>query len=185
MKSDLIRHRLKWTATVSKRLFHDEAEQRLENVLTGFACQEVPECLFKYAAFRDKYVSDDPEATLANIAISEGRVRTPLVVSIAKEYVQPGTKSISEGYLNPFVTVAYGFKKRVYTPVNEVVWIVDILPTSSPVTSDEIEHFQEKCLETKKNLEGVEIVKWIIGKDAFSPESLRLAEKYEMYSSTL
>lgn len=183
--SDVIKRKLKEMARFQRRRDRSQSERKLEQVLNAFDCQQIPQILFSYHDFSERYGTSGSQITLSEIRKHLKTLTLPQIVGTSKEFVPLDATPSTETYHSPFVFASYGFKSGLYSSGNEVVWLVELLESASPVTSIEVEDFQAKCLRLQKRFGRVGLAKWIIGKDTFSEESLELIRSYNMYASNL
>ncbi len=183
--SDVIKRKLKDMARFQRRRERSGIEKKLEQILNSFDCQQIPQILFSYQDFSEQYGTSGSDITLGEIRKHPRTMTLPQVVGTSKEIVPLDVTPSTETYHNPFVFTSYAFKSGLYSSGNEVVWLVELLESASPVTSVEVEDFQAKCLRLQKRFGRVGLVKWIVGKDTFSEESLELIQNYNMYASNL
>lgn len=115
--------------------------------IEGFLCQKVPQILFDYGAFRERF--------------GEGRPRKDELEG--KELYLP--KMVST-YCKDGLIVGYGFEGGLYREDKVVVWIAGCL--SSPVVSEsEAIEFLEKASALERAI-GKETAKWAIAEKGFS-----------------
>ncbi len=154
----------------------------LRDVLSIFDCQEMPEILFDYSAFKDelKGLSDDEIQKTINGETKKIRLpQTSYAAHTAAFY--PLIEQVTEKERS---AVAFGFQTCTYTDDDAIVWIsteIDSkLEASKELTEfwcDRLEMVALMCDFTKYKI-------WVVAPEGFSPEAIEVLRQRNAYGSS-
>lgn len=90
---------------------------------------------------------------------------------------------LEAGEAGPPILVAHGFQNGRYDSGNEVVWMVSIKDSASPVNIGDVENFLRRSQILKENFRAARLVRWMIGREGFTVEAGKRADSEGVFSS--
>ena len=151
---------------------------RCKAVLDGFHCQSIPSILFDYKTFHDRFKDKEYSQIANELRLEKRSIRLPLIVGSALENI-PSFSDIKH------VILGYGFSDGVYKEGNESIWIVGCFFPDSLVSLEEASRFVENAKGIEEELEGKNILKWMISKEGFSDETMEMLVKHNVFASNM
>jgi len=161
---------------------YKELEQvGLREVATQFDCQRVPEVLFDYGSFENKYKGLSEAELASGIASETKLVKLPQTVHVASCYsFNSDMRQVCE---EEKCIVAHAFDDGIYTDAQEIVWLVAEVESKLEVELDLAELWYERLDSSARVLGFRRYQVWLISNEGFSSEAQSFLERRSAYSS--
>ncbi|MBI5587186.1 MAG: ATP-binding protein, partial [Deltaproteobacteria bacterium] len=81
------------------------------------------------------------------------------------------------------IFIAQGFQNGRYDSGNEVIWVVGIKDSVSPVNLGDVENFIRRYQILRENFRIMRVVKWLVGREGFTSEAAKRLDGEGVWSS--
>ena len=144
-------------------------------IVRSFNNQKVLKVLFRNQAFNSKFKNGAYKVSADRKEDEEFDL--PQVVGSFD------TMRLESGEAGPPILVAHGFQNGRYDAGSEVVWIVSVKDSASPVNLGDVENFLRRSMILRENFRAARVVRWMIGRDGFTGEAQKKMDSEGVYSS--
>jgi len=93
------------------------------------------------------------------------------------------TMRLESGEAGPPMLVSHGFQSGRYDSGSEVVWLVSVKDSISPVNLGDVENFLRRSMILRENFRAARVVRWMIGRDGFTGEAHKRMDSEGVLSS--
>ncbi len=154
----------------------------LRELLARFDCQRVPQTLFHFEQFGKSYKGESAKTVMTALESETDLLRLPQVVHIAGCEAFRSEAHRSSGSERCFV--AHAFEGASYTDASQIVWLVADIESKLEVNRQLTETWCDRleALAVKLGFSRTRI--WLISKEGFSDEALKVLGKRAAYSSS-
>lgn len=180
--AETIANSLKRAPHTMARYYRRVAAPRLRELLTRFDCQRVPEVLFDYASFSERYKGTTPEAIGLALEVDNDLASLPQVVHVATGGAfSPAIAQLCD---EERCVVAHAFTAGNYSDATEVVWLVAEIDSKLEADRDLVRAWCSRLdlLGRQAGFGNTRI--WLIAREGFSREAGQLLAELEAYSSS-
>jgi anti-sigma regulatory factor (Ser/Thr protein kinase) len=145
------------------------------DIVKSFNNQKVLKVLFKNQAFVSKFKNGSYKVSADRREDEE--LELPQVVGCFD------TARLESGEAGPPILVGHGFQNGRYDSGSEVVWIVSVKDSLSPVNLGDVDNFLRRSQILRENFRAARVVRWMIGRDGFTAEAQKKMEAEGVHSS--
>jgi serine/threonine-protein kinase RsbW len=173
---------LKRAPHIMTRYYRRYAALALRELLNFFNCQPVPQVLFDYQDFRDRYKGLEDEKINAGIAEEQEKLRLPQIVYTAScVAIYPPIKQVLD---EERCSVAFGFENGRYADENEVVWIAAELDSKLEASRELTEFWCDRLEMMALMCNFVRHRIWLITPEGFDAEAAKVLRDRRAYGSS-
>jgi len=137
-------------------------------LIGSFNGQKVPRVLLRNQAFIARFKDGVLKASGA-----EGRDDEMVLPQIIGAF---DSRRWERGESGPPIIIARGFGNERYDPGNEVVWLVAVKDSETPVNRGDVENFTRRSRILKTHFNAARQVRFMIGRQGFTAEARKLLE---------
>lgn len=179
---DTISAALKRAPHTMARHYRRAATLGLRELLARFDCQRVPENLFHFDEFSNRYKGASPEEIVTGLEAETALMRLPQVVHVASgDAYSPELRQICD---EERCVVGHAFEEAVYTDANEIVWLAAEIDSKMEAGRELTENWCER-LETLARKSGFGRIRiWLISNEGFTEEAIQTLERRNGYGSS-
>ena len=154
----------------------------LRALLAKFDCQLVPEILFRFDQFSNRYKGLATEEISKGLDRETELVRLPQLVHVASCVAfSAELRQICDEERS---VVAHTFEGATYTDANQVIWLVAELESKLQADRDLTEIWCERLERLARNAGFTRTRIWLIANEGFSEEALLAMSKRDGYASS-
>lgn len=175
VRTYLAREVLKQGFDFKSSKIHVRLASEAAEMLRSFNGQKVLKVLFKNQLFAAKFKN-------GSYKVSSDR-KEDEEVELAQIVGCFDTSRMESGEAGPPILIAHGFQGGRYDAGNEVVWVVSVKESSSPVNLGDVENFLRRSQILKENFRAAKVVRWVVGKDGFTNEAQKRMDSEGVFSS--
>lgn len=154
----------------------------LRELLTVFDCQETPESLFDYSAFKDelKGLSDDEILKIINSETKKMRLPQISYAAPSAAFYPPIGK-VTEKERS---AVGFGFQECTYADDDEIVWIAAEIDSKLEASKDLTEFWCDRLEMVALMCNFLNYKIWLVAPEGFSPEAVEVLRRRNAVGSS-
>ena len=180
--ADTISDALKRAPTTMARHYQELDQISLREVVNHFDCQRVPEVLFDYQRFAEKYKGASDFEVKAELEKEGEFKKLPQTVHVASYFSFDSENR--EVYDDDKCVVAHGFEEGIYNDANEVVWLVAYIESKLEVDAEVAAVWYERFESLTRSLAIGRHQVWLIATEGFSTEACSLLQSQSVATSS-
>jgi serine/threonine-protein kinase RsbW len=180
--AELLAGALKRAPQAMARHYRRSRTLGLRDLLSAFDLQSVPEILFHYQSFSDKYKGAEMEEIERGLDTETNLIKLPQVIHVASgQSFAPQLKDLCDEERCMF---AHAFADASYSDTNEIVWLVAEVESKLEAGKELAEKWCTvlRSVATKLGLEHTRI--WLISNEGFAEDALAVLNDYGAYRSS-
>ncbi len=162
--------------------YHSIRTLGLRALLARFDCQQVPQSLFHFDQFSNRYKGRSTEDISSGLHRETELARLPQVVHVAS-YVA-FSPELQQGFDEERCVVAHAFEGATYTDANQVVWLVAEVESKLEADRDMTEMWCERLDRLALNSGFARTRIWLISNEGFSKGALQALSERDGYASS-
>jgi len=155
------------SSKISVKLKDEAAE-----IIKAFNNQKILKILFRNQSFAARFKKGSVKGPG-----EDGEVQLPQTVGCFD------SERLEAGEAGGPILVAHGFQNGRYDSGNEVVWMVSIKDSASPVNIGDVENFLRRSQILRENFRAAKLVRWMIGREGFTSEASKRTDAEGVFSS--
>ncbi|MDQ3667232.1 MAG: ATP-binding protein [Acidobacteriota bacterium] len=164
------------------RHYHRVTTLGLRPLLTRFNCQLVPQSLFSFQEFNNRYKALSNEEISSGLDRETDLIRLPQVVHVAS--CAAFNPELQRGCDEERCIVAHTFEGATYTDADQVIWLVAEVESNLEADRDLTEMWCERLQRLARNSGFARTRIWLISKQGFSEAALQAIDARDGYASS-
>ncbi|HXI09808.1 MAG TPA: ATP-binding protein, partial [Thermodesulfobacteriota bacterium] len=144
-------------------------------LIKAFNGQKASKIFFRNQAFTARFKNGS--VVLDDSVRGEGEVTLPQTIGCFD------TARLEKNETGSPIFIAQGFQNGRYDAGNEVIWVVGIKDSVSPVNLGDVENFIRRCQILRENFRITRVVKWLVGREGFTGEAAKRLDAEGIWSS--
>ncbi len=180
--ADTITDALKRAPHTMARHYRRVTKLGLRTLLARFDCQLVPQSLFSFEQFSNRYKGLSTEEISSGLDRETDLVRLPQIVHVAS--CVAFSSELQHGCDEERCIVAHSFEGATYTDANQVIWLVAEVESKLEADRDLTEMWCERLERLARNSGFARRRIWLISNEGFSEEALQAIRERDGYASS-
>lgn len=187
-RADLLRRLLTMPHSASGAL---AASVPIQDVLSGFALQRLPEALFNYEQYHEALGHFPPERRKSEIMQATRTIRMPEVIGVvpaasssSPRMLAPSRKASSAATQFP-IYYAYAYREANYLRSHEETWIAGDCSRVQTLTTTEVDQFLDAARALELRLGPGRYLRWLIAGESVSGEAMERIAKERIFCSCI
>lgn len=154
----------------------------LRALLSRFDCQLVPQSLFRFDQFNNRYEGRSTEGIASGLDLETDLVRLPQLVHVAS--CVAFSPELQHACDEERCVVAHTFDGATYTDANQVIWLVAEVESKLEADHDLAKMWCERLEKLADDSGFARTRLWLISDEGFSREALRTIGERDGYASS-
>jgi len=175
VRTSFVRDGLKQGYTLKGSKVRGRFKDEVIALVKDFDGQKPSKIFFRNQAFAARYKNGALD--IDDSARSEGEVTLPQTIGCFD------TQRLEKNETGMPVYIAQGFQGGRYDSGHEVIWVVAIKDSVSPVNLGDVENFVRRYQLLRENFRIMRVVKWMVGREGFTSEALKRLDSEGVWSS--
>lgn len=154
----------------------------LRPLLARFDCQLVPQSLFRFGQFSNRYKGLSTEEVSSGLDRETDLLRLPQVVHVAS--CVAFSPDLQQDWDEERCIVSHAFEGATYTDANQIIWLVAEVESKLEADRDLTEMWCERLERLARNSGFARTRIWLISNEGFSEEALKAISERDGYASS-
>lgn len=175
VRTGFVRDGLKQGYTLKGSKVRGRFKDEVLSLVKAFNGQKAPKIFFSNKLFAARFKNGVVD--LDGSARGEGEVSLPQTIGCFD------TVRLEKNETGMPIFVAQGFQNGRYDSGNEVIWVIGVKDSVSPVNLGDVENFIRRYQILRENFRMMRVVKWLAGREGFTAEALKRLDGEGVWSS--
>ncbi|MEO6589576.1 MAG: ATP-binding protein [Pyrinomonadaceae bacterium] len=180
--SEMLSEFLKRAPQTMAKLYRRNSAIGLRELLAVFDCQEIPQQLIDYSAFKDELKGAPNNEILKFLNSKTGKIKLPQIVYTAHTAAfYPAIEQVVE---KERAAVAIGFVECSYTDEDQTVWLAAEIDSKLEARKDLTEFWCDRLEMVALMCNFLNYKIWLVAPEGFSPEAIEILKQRNAFGSS-